>query len=324
MKSLSTKLRLASKDYSEPGWYFVTLGADFHRNLFGRMNGTKVELNAWGRIVAQAWRGIGGHYGSVEIHAAVVMPNHMHGLIRLTPDNRVALGQVVNGFKAQVTREVNKAEGKSCVVWQKNYHEVVVHGLKELKAKAAYIRDNPVRWVLKQVPRGTLRAIPAKAGQASGAIPAMAGPPPGGAEAGQWRYAGNIALLEADDITALRVSRRADEKEIAELKERMRETDGTVAGTFLSPGERACLAVLLEEKRRAKVIWVMPMGLPSGIYQEWGAAFGDGRSLWLSAYKDEIREACRERCLECNEWVRRLAMRETLAKARLPLGGDGT
>jgi hypothetical protein len=64
----------------------------------------------------------------------------------LGPENRLPLGRIINGFKGQVTRNVNKLTGRRCTVWQQNYHEVIVHGLEELKAKAAYIKENPARW----------------------------------------------------------------------------------------------------------------------------------------------------------------------------------
>jgi len=34
-KSMSQKLRMDGRDYSRPGWCFVTLGADYHKHLFG-------------------------------------------------------------------------------------------------------------------------------------------------------------------------------------------------------------------------------------------------------------------------------------------------
>jgi len=37
--SISAKLRLEGKDYSAPGYYFVTLCTDERRRLFGRLVG---------------------------------------------------------------------------------------------------------------------------------------------------------------------------------------------------------------------------------------------------------------------------------------------
>jgi hypothetical protein len=36
-KSMSQKLRMDGRDYSTPGWYFLTLGADFHNQLVGKV-----------------------------------------------------------------------------------------------------------------------------------------------------------------------------------------------------------------------------------------------------------------------------------------------
>jgi REP element-mobilizing transposase RayT len=149
IESISKKLRLADRDYSAPGWYFVTLGADFHKPLFGCMEESKVVLNDWGRLVVSAWHDLPNHCGDLQLGEFIVMPNHVHGLLRLGSANKLPLGTIINGFKGQVTRNVNKLAGRRYTVWQQNYHEVIVHGLDELKAKATYIRENPERRALK-------------------------------------------------------------------------------------------------------------------------------------------------------------------------------
>jgi putative transposase len=146
IESVSKRLRLEGRDYAAPGWYFITLGADFHKPLFGHMEEAKVVLNDWGQLVLSAWHDLPNHGRDLRLGEFIVMPNHVHGLIRLGPENRLPLGRIINGFKGQVTRNVNKLAGRRCKVWQQNYHEVIVHGLEELKAKAAYIKENPARW----------------------------------------------------------------------------------------------------------------------------------------------------------------------------------
>jgi hypothetical protein len=47
-KSMSQKLRMDGRDYSRPGWYFVTLGADYHKQLFGMVEGGAMQPNAPG------------------------------------------------------------------------------------------------------------------------------------------------------------------------------------------------------------------------------------------------------------------------------------
>jgi REP element-mobilizing transposase RayT len=303
IESVSKKLRLADRDYSAPGWYFVTLGANYHNPLFGCMEESKVVLNEWGRLVVKAWHDLPNHCVDVQFGEFIVMPNHVHGLLRLGPANKMPLGTIINGFKGQVTRNVNKLAGKRCTVWQQNYHEVIVHGLDELKAKGAYIKENPARWALKGTPRGVINL---RQGEA---VP-MRNPRQG--EAVPMRYAGNVDLLELEPKLALRVSRKASEGEIEALKQRMRSFEGLVASTFFSPGERACLEVLLDKGAKARVLWVIPMAMPEHIYAQWAGAFTEGRALWVSKYGDPRQgeaapEPSRERCMECNSWIEAFA-----------------
>ena len=321
--SVSSQLRLKGKDYQDSGWYFVTLGADFHKHLFGDVYEGRVVLSEIGRLVEVAWLDLVNHFDAIELGEYIVMPNHAHFLILIKPGKTVSLGKIVNGLKGRVTRDVNRGRsGDRIVVWQHNYYDVVIYGEEELRIRQAYIKANPLKWELRNVPRGELPDLPAKAGHYAGQyeLPAKAGH-----YAGQ--YVGALNLLKLGPKLALRVSRRASEGEIEVLKERMRSFEGVVVSTFISPGERACLDVLLEEGNAARVVWVIPMVMPEKIYAQWAGAFVEGRALWLSRYGGLPAEAgqyglpaeaghyagqyagqytTREQCLECNAWVDRL------------------
>jgi putative transposase len=326
-RDLSDKLRMPGKDYRDPGWYFVTLGTDYHRTLFGEVIDGRMMPNDLGRLVERNWQAITAHYPHVRLGAFMVMPNHFHGIIQIRPFGNEggvkakSLGAVVNGFKGSVTREWRRAvfcyskngqEEAPIRVWQPNYWDVICFDAEELKTRERYILENPLRWWMRNVPRGVIK---------------------------QSRYSGNVELMKAVPKLALRVSRRAGEGEIEALKEKMRQVEGVVVSTFVSPGERACLEVLLrddvccskkeqkendfccskkeqkqddfccskkEQKMIAGIIWVMPMGLPKQVFGKWAKAFAEGRALWLSAYGDDAQDATRERCLECNGWVEKL------------------
>lgn len=306
---------MQGKDYRDPGWYFVTLGTDYHRPLFGAVVDGRMVPNELGRLVERNWQSITTHYPHVRLGAFMVMPNHFHGIIQIRPFGNEggvkakSLGAVVNGFKGSVTREWRRSD--SCCskkgeeealfrVWQPNYWDVICFDAEELRTREQYILENPLRWWMKNVPRGVIK---------------------------QSRYMGNLDLMKVVPKLALRVSRRASEEEIEALKAQMNSFDGVAVSTFFSLGERACLEVLLgrdfccskkEQKeegfcyskkgqmKRAGVIWVMPMKMPKQIYGQWAGAFAEGRALWLSAYGDDALEATRERCMECNGWVERL------------------
>ncbi len=278
-KSMSQKLRMDGRDYSRPGWYFITLGADYHRHLFGEVEGCAMRSNALGQLVERCWAEIPQHYGHIELGAWQVMPNHFHGLMRIVRSGGSGLGEVVNMFKGAVTREWRRTagsrHGEKVQVWAPNYYDVICFDAEELEVRENYVRANPRRWALRDVPEGRLKRS---------------------------CYRGNKFLFEMDGLCkALRVSRRATEAEVEQLKCELTDFDGLVCSTFFSPGERSCLKVLLPSS--ARIVWVLPMGMPNSIPVAWTDAFLEGRALWVSAFPDEMQEASRASCEQANHGV---------------------
>ena len=74
-------IRLQGYDYSQPGWYFVTIVTHDRQNLFGRIENGKMILNDGGKIVRKCWLEIPDHYPNVNLDEFIVMPNHIHGII---------------------------------------------------------------------------------------------------------------------------------------------------------------------------------------------------------------------------------------------------
>jgi REP element-mobilizing transposase RayT len=110
-KSMSQKLRMDGRDYSRPGWYFLTLGADYHKHLFGSVVHGEMRANALGQVVEKCWAAIPEHYDHIALGAWQVMPNHFHGLVRIVRAGGKGLGEVVNLFKGSVTREWRRTVG---------------------------------------------------------------------------------------------------------------------------------------------------------------------------------------------------------------------
>jgi REP element-mobilizing transposase RayT len=78
-------LRLRGYDYSRPGAYFVTICVHARECLFGDVREGDVWLNGAGEMVSTIWHGLPVHYPGADIDAFVVMPNHVHGIIILSP-----------------------------------------------------------------------------------------------------------------------------------------------------------------------------------------------------------------------------------------------
>jgi REP element-mobilizing transposase RayT len=284
-RSMSQKLRMDGRDYAWTGWYFVTLGADYHKQLFGSIQECEMHPNALGRLVERCWGEIPQHYDHIALGAWQLMPNHFHGLVRIVRSGGKGLGEVMNVFKGAVTREWRRSLGlkdsrcsekvRKVRVWAPNYYDVICFDAEELEVKERYVKANPRRWALRDVPEGTIK---------------------------QSRFRGNIELLEQPgERRALRVSRKAAKEQITALKENLSKFDGIVCSTFFSPGERACLETL--QKGSACIMWVMPMAMPKNIPERWTDAFLEKRALWLSAFSDEQEAATRANCEQANRWV---------------------
>lgn len=205
------------RDYSRPGWYFVTLGADYHKPLFGEIVGSDMRANALGALVERFWDEIPTHYSHIALGARQVMPNHFHGIVRIHTAGGAGLGEVMNLFKGSVTRvarkngllEVSRHGGKAPEkVWAPNYWDVICFEPEQLAIREAYVRANPRQWALKRVPAGRIKRS---------------------------AYKGNIALLNAPlKRLRLRVSRRASQAEIAAVQTDLADFDGIVCSTFFS------------------------------------------------------------------------------------------
>ncbi|MFA7256788.1 MAG: hypothetical protein WC047_04370 [Kiritimatiellales bacterium] len=291
-KSISQKLRMNGRDYSRPGWYFVTLGADYHRYFFGTVRDGKMCPNALGELVDRFWGEIPQHYPHIRLGAWQLMPNHFHGIVCILRPGKAGLGEVLNLFKDSVTREARRAglvhpvishhgEKVPGKVWTPNYYDVICFDAEELAVRENYVRANPRRWALRDIPQGRVKKS---------------------------RFKGNKALLnDFGSRRALRVSRRASEAEVVALQNELAAFDGLVCSTFFSPGERACLKTLLTASF-ARIIWVQPMAMPEQIPVDWTDAFLEGRVLWLSAFPDDQPDATRENCQLANHWVEQLCL----------------
>ena len=86
----------------------------------------------------------------------VIMPDHLHALIRMEGGHQ-RLGDVVGGFKSAVTREMRR-RGDACValhvppdvrIWHRNYYDSIVRTPEAQRRVREYIRMNPWRCVQK-------------------------------------------------------------------------------------------------------------------------------------------------------------------------------
>ncbi len=75
--------RLRQYDYSQAGYYFVTLCIRNRVCLFGDIVNDRMILNHAGKMIENSWRQLPDYYDGVEIDSCQIMPNHLHGIIIL-------------------------------------------------------------------------------------------------------------------------------------------------------------------------------------------------------------------------------------------------
>ncbi len=92
----------------------------------------------------------------IRLHAAVVMPDHVHLL--LTPlRDRVGwpfpLVDILQCLKSTTAHRINRMSGISGPVWEEESFDHVLRSDESLNEKCEYIRQNPVKAGLVQKPR---------------------------------------------------------------------------------------------------------------------------------------------------------------------------
>ena len=76
-------MRIVGYDYSQEGWYFITICTQDRRCIFGEIIGNRVQLNEAGLMVESWWSKLAGKFPIVQTEEYVVMPNHFHGIINV-------------------------------------------------------------------------------------------------------------------------------------------------------------------------------------------------------------------------------------------------
>lgn len=158
-------IRLKGYDYGTAGVYFVTFCTRGRECLLGKIACGKMILSPEGEVVKSVWEGLPSHYPRTGLDAAIIMPNHFHGIIILHdhPGNDVGAGlrpahplggtrratltEIVRALKSFSARGINQIrENPGTPVWQRNYYEHIIRNEAELFRARRYIEENPLKW----------------------------------------------------------------------------------------------------------------------------------------------------------------------------------
>ena len=139
--------RLSNYDYSQNGAYFITICVKDREPILSRISvgANCVRLTDFGKVIDCEIKKINVIYECVFVDNYVIMPNHIHLLIRIENDSRrpqvaPTVGRIIKQFKGSVTKKLGMS------VWQKGFYDHVVRDEYDYQIRWQYIDDNPPKW----------------------------------------------------------------------------------------------------------------------------------------------------------------------------------
>lgn len=150
--------RATWKDYSEPTIYLLTMNTEDRQPLLGELVGEKIVLSTYGEVVSEEIKRIPTYKdaSSIQIYRYVVMPNHIHILLRVHKQLPHPLGYYISWFKLQCMERCSATDGIPSVdtqkrpIFGKEYHDRILMHKGQLAHMARYIQDNPRRLAMKR------------------------------------------------------------------------------------------------------------------------------------------------------------------------------
>ncbi|HEX8974328.1 MAG TPA: transposase [Patescibacteria group bacterium] len=160
--------RLAGYNYSQDGMYFITICTRDREHFFGDIVDGKIILSEIGKIAEEYWKKIPNHFPFINLDEFVIMPNHMHGIIKINWNginhlnvetqnfaslhvngNKFGpqsenLASVIRGFKVGVKKFATMHN--TYFSWQPRFYDHIIRNDESLNKIREYIQTNPKMW----------------------------------------------------------------------------------------------------------------------------------------------------------------------------------
>ena len=150
--------RLKTYDYTNSGCYFITFCTKDRAHVLSSIVGRGalpppwVELTNIGKIAAEVIERTSVVYPGISIDNYVIMPNHVHLLIRISPvdggvraprpteNGSVSITEVIKAMKSITTRKIGTK------IWQTSFYDHVIRNDEDYQTRFRYIKENPAKW----------------------------------------------------------------------------------------------------------------------------------------------------------------------------------
>ena len=164
MKDLPIRksIRLKGYDYSQSGYYFITICVNGKHDILGDITDGQLSLSEYGKTVKLEIENISTVRKECIIDKYVVMPNHIHMIVQIVGDDgnrpaemwvnnkkrrsdyhlplRRSVSNMVQGLKGAVTRRLGFS------IWQRSFHDHIIRDEADYQKIWKYIDENPLRW----------------------------------------------------------------------------------------------------------------------------------------------------------------------------------
>ena len=143
-------------DYSAEGAYFLTICTAAREPILANVLQGDVRLTPAGRIVREEWEKSFQIREELSCDAYVLMPNHIHAVVRIrqtqvkAPQQRSVLerepksiSSFIARFKAAATHRIRSSIPAIQTVWQSRFYDRIIRNKDEYELILNYIRHNP-------------------------------------------------------------------------------------------------------------------------------------------------------------------------------------
>lgn len=148
--------RLNGYDYSQNGAYFITICTDKRKEWLSSITvgqglaPAETRLTAYGEIAEEQLLLLETRFPFITIERYVIMPNHIHILLRLENDAAGAspcptLSSIIGTYKSLTTRLCNRV-CKIPKLFQASFYDHIIRGEADYREIREYIENNPRKW----------------------------------------------------------------------------------------------------------------------------------------------------------------------------------
>ncbi len=160
-------------DYASVWYYFVTICTKHMEHYFWKIVDGEMNLNQLWKITYNCRNAIPEHYDYVDVFDFICMPNHIHGILKINPNNvgtkylsslyiekwkrmdndpslqdisckSWSLWSIIRGFKIGVKKYAN--QNNIDFVWHSKFHDHIIRDEKAYNNIKYYIKNNPENW----------------------------------------------------------------------------------------------------------------------------------------------------------------------------------